>query len=151
MNKELQAQLWAQDIKKDKGVNVFSNTRRRDVVTYRALHVHLLKNNLKWTLYRIKDFYEANGKPYDHTTVLHALNMFEIYARYDRNIMVQLAVLGGNMDDNVGKHEMLKAKLNYVDPSLYDRVDETLNELMEDTAKINEEELKRSKLEKNVA
>ena len=38
------------------------------------------------TYAQIRDFYESNGKSYDHTTAIHSLKAFEMHRRYNPKI-----------------------------------------------------------------
>lgn len=141
MRKELLAQLWAKDIKRNKGIDVFDSTRKREVVTYRALHVYMLKNTLRWSLHKIKSFYEDNGKSYDHTTALHALKMFEVYCKYDSELLMQMATITSDRKNDAVEYEILKTKLKYIHPSLYKELNELFQPLIERTIRKNTYEL----------
>ena len=149
---EITARLWSRGIQKLTGVNVFEETRRRRVVTYRALHVYMLSNTLKWTLQKIRNFYRANGKAYDHATVMHALKMFDVYCFYDSNIMNVMNALIKLKSDEVSILQGLHSKLNYIDEEFYDNIQLSLNGYIDMTAaknsKLIEEEKERKKEEK---
>ena len=36
------------------------------------------------TFHQIKEFYEANGKSYDHATAIHSLKTFEVHRKYSK-------------------------------------------------------------------
>ncbi len=59
--------------------NVFDNSRRLNVVEARSLLVFILYKYEKMKLQNIASFLEENGKSSDHTSVLHALRMFDTY------------------------------------------------------------------------
>lgn len=141
MRKELLAQLWARDIKKNRNIDVFESTRRREVVTYRALHVYMLRNNLEWSLMKIRHFYEDNGKSYDHATALHALKMFEIYCKYDSDLLTEMDTITSSTKNDVIEYGVLKSKLKYIHPSLYKELNELLQPFIERTVKKNKYQL----------
>lgn len=92
-----EAQLHARSIKKLVDVDVFEESRKTKVVEYRSLLVHILYTVENYTLYKIRDFFRANGKKYDHSTALHALRNFEMYANYNKDLLVmfdELVLLG---------------------------------------------------------
>jgi len=153
MTQEVVAQTWARMIKKSTGKNVFANTRRRDVVTYRSLHVHMCRKTLKWSLQRICDFYKSNGKKsYDHATVLHAQKMFEQYCYYDKELMETMEVLSGITTNDDAILQSLQAKLNYIDPEFYGSISNCMEEAFNLTSLKNQEtvqqDIKRKKEEK---
>lgn len=149
MRSEIKAQTWARSIKKTTGIDVFQNTRRRDVVTYRSLHVVMCRKNLKWSLEKIGRFYMSNGKKsYDHATVLHAQNMFEQYCFYDKDLMVTLGVLTDMVDDSAAVLHSLQTKLNYIHPEFYDAIGECLSDAFEMTSLKNAQNIQEEKKRK---
>lgn len=156
MRSQIKAQTWARAIKKTTGIDVFQNTRRRDVITYRSLHVVMCRKNLKWSLEKIGKFYMSNGKKsYDHATVLHAERMFEQYCFYDKDLMVTMGILTDMVDDSAAVLHSLQTKLNYINPEFYDAIGECLSSAFEMTSLKNaqdiREEKKRKKEEKYYA
>jgi len=149
MRSEIKAQTWARSIRKTTGYNVFENTRRREIVTYRSLHVVMCRKNLGWSLERIGKFYRDNGKKsYDHATVLHAERMFEQYCFYDKELMNTMQVLSDMVDDNSIKLSSLQTKLKYIDPEFYDAVDNCMAEAFRLTSLKNEEKIQEDKKRK---
>ena len=69
------------------GVDVFKNTRKTEYVEYRSLYNYILWKVMKKSLTWIRDNYKENGKNYDHATVIHSIKMFDIYKKYNKNIM----------------------------------------------------------------
>jgi len=136
MKEEHKAQLWARFILKNNKVNVFAHTRDRRIVTYRALHVHMLRNVLGWGLEKISRFYKDNGKKsYDHATVLHALKMFDIYCKYDKDLQTTFDLISDQDTDRRFKLQALKSKLDYIDQDYYTHVDECLERWYKQTTK----------------
>lgn len=153
MNKEVKAQTWAREILKKEGYNIFANSRNREIVTYRSLHVVMCRKNLKWSLDKIASFYKDNGKKsYDHSTALHAERMFEQYCFYDSNLIETMEFLSALTDGLTDKFISLEVKLGYIDSEFYDSVSGCLNEALELTRLKNQEhiqdELKRKKTER---
>ena len=52
------------------GINVFDNTRKREYIEMRSLLTFMLRHHCNMTYAQIRDFYESNGKSYDHTTIV---------------------------------------------------------------------------------
>ena len=68
------------------GINVFDNTRKREYIEIRSLLTFMLRHHCSMTYAQIRDFYESNGKSYDHTTAIHSLKAFEMHRRYNPKI-----------------------------------------------------------------
>lgn len=82
---ERQAVKLAKTLKDLTGCDVFKNTRKREYIEVRALYNFILYDVKGYTLHEIKRLYLNNGKPYDHSTVLHSLKQFDVYKRYNPN------------------------------------------------------------------
>lgn len=89
------------------GQDVFAQSRKRDVIEARSLLSFILYKSKGMTLTQIRDFYEANGKPYDHATALHAIESFELYRRYNKNLPKWLEEIVGHDDDIKSKKALL--------------------------------------------
>jgi chromosomal replication initiation ATPase DnaA len=87
------------------GQDIFSNSRKHAVIDARSLLNYLLYNNLDFTLHEIKEFYENEGKSYDHATALHSLNNFAVYRRSNPNMDSWLLQLSA-------EYTTVKAKIN---------------------------------------
>lgn len=83
-----EAQHLARRIKKLTGINVFEKTRLQDNVYIRSVFNYCLSKTYHWGLTKIARFYQSNGyTTYDHATVWHSLNMFELYVRYEKSLI----------------------------------------------------------------
>jgi len=73
------AQEISDKIIKKTGVNVFEDTRKKEVIHYRSLLIYLLreKMNLRWT--NIALFFKANDKNITHATVIHSHHYYKVY------------------------------------------------------------------------
>ncbi len=116
------------------GQDVFAQSRKRDIIEARALLTFILYKTKGMTLTQIRDFYEANGKPYDHATALHALDSFEMYRRYNKNLPKWLVEVLGNDDDIKSKKAVLLENIKSLG-------DEQINYLYEITEKWYQEQL----------
>jgi hypothetical protein len=150
MNKNYKAQLWAREIGKwsvkyvGHSIDVFSKSRKMHTVQYRALHIFMLRKYLKFSLYRIRDFYVANGmrESYNHASVLHALNMFEIYKHYDPNLMECLMLIINDHESETDTLRNLQTKLNFIYPAFYTDVIPSINDAYQKTIEIIELQIK---------
>jgi len=80
------AQEISDKIIKKTGVNVFENSRRKEVIHYRSLLIYLLreKMNLRWT--NISLFFKANEKDITHATVIHSHHYYSIYKEENKEL-----------------------------------------------------------------
>ena len=72
-------------VKKSK-VNVFEDSRRKEVIHYRSLLIFILreKMNLRWTT--ISLFFKANNKELSHATVMHSHHYYPVYKNENKNL-----------------------------------------------------------------
>ena len=82
MNKE--AKKIADYLSEISGIDVFENKRRRYNIEARCLLTFILRNHFDMTFHQIKEFYQANGKSYDHATAIHSLKTFEVHRKYSK-------------------------------------------------------------------
>jgi hypothetical protein len=68
------------------GINVFENSRKRKYIEMRSLLTFILRHHCNMKFKEIRDFYEANGKTYDHATAIHSLKAFEMHRRCNENL-----------------------------------------------------------------
>ncbi len=68
------------------GVNVFSNSRKREVIETRAMLVYMLREVHDMSLFQVRDFFRNNGKEYNHATVLHAQNSYPMYRKFNKKL-----------------------------------------------------------------
>ena len=84
MNRE--ANKIAKDIIDISGIDVFKNSRKREYVEMRSLLTFMLRHHCNMKFTEIRDFYESNGKNYDHATAIYSLKAFEMHRRYNPKI-----------------------------------------------------------------
>ena len=132
MNKQLRI---ANRINKIAKVDVFENSRKSDVVEARSLLVFILYKYEKMKLQQIANFFRKYGKTSDHSSVLHALNMFEIYLTTNKTLGKWLTMLTKNIKDvnNEAKIEFIKLKVNYLS-------DESIKTMVELVATMEQKE-----------
>jgi len=73
------AQEISDKIIKKTGINVFENSRKKEVIHYRSLLIYLLreKMNLRWI--NISLFFKANEKDITHATIIHSHHYYNVY------------------------------------------------------------------------
>jgi len=110
MTNNTRTQLWARQIKKETGIDVYKNTRAREVVEFRSLIFYLMNKRLKMTLSEIARHFRQNCRPsFNHATVLHSINMFDLYRKYNE----ELNRLGATLAIDVNK-EIEKKRTNVI-------------------------------------
>ena len=67
-------------------VNVFENTRRREVVEVRSILVKILRDYLGLKYKEIVTFFDKNGRGLDHSNLIYSYNMFDVYRRYNTDV-----------------------------------------------------------------
>ena len=65
------------------GIDVFDDTRKREHIEMRSLLTFILRHHCNMKFKEIKEFYESNGKNYDHATAIHSLRSFETNRKYN--------------------------------------------------------------------
>jgi hypothetical protein len=116
--KTLYAQQAARVLKLITGIDVFENTRRREVVETRALLVYILREVENMSLFTIRDFFRANGKEYDHSTVLHAQNSYPMYAKYNKKLQQHYDLFLEKSDSINSKKLLAKQIITTSDPAV---------------------------------
>jgi len=76
---KMTAQEVSNKIIKKTGVDVFENTRRKEVIHYRSLLIYILRErmNLRWT--NICLFFKANSRTITHATIIHSHHYYKVY------------------------------------------------------------------------
>ena len=70
-------------VKEVSGLDIFDNTRRRDYVEMRALVCYILRKKLRIGLTNIALYFQSEGKTMHHATVIHLVNQYPMYKRYN--------------------------------------------------------------------
>lgn len=81
--KESALNRLAKIINREFDVNIFANTRKRDVVDARSIFCHIAYNSYGLSLHSIANYFKRNKKSYDHSTALHSIKMFEVVAKFN--------------------------------------------------------------------
>jgi len=59
------------------GVNIYENKRTQDLVDIRSMACYILRKDLKFTLYNVRDHFISNGKKMTHCNVMHNVKLFQ--------------------------------------------------------------------------
>ena len=118
-----QANNIATLIKKQTGVDVFENKRTKQNAEHRSLLCFILRVYFGMTLYQIRDYFKSNGKNYNHATVLHAINKFEFYRQFNKQIESLLYYITKkhiNPNARNFKRGVLSHKIDYIEDKYVD-------------------------------
>ena len=104
----------AKEINKIAKVDVFQNTRKREVVEARSLLSFILYKYEKMTLQEIGNLFKQKGRSGNHTTVLHSIKSFEKNNKYNNKIQRWLLKITRQLRDIDAKREFIKHKVNFL-------------------------------------
>jgi hypothetical protein len=119
MNK---ADKIAKEINKIAKVDVFQNTRKREVVEARSLLSFILYKYEKMTLQEIGNLFKEKGRSGNHTTVLHSIKSFEKNNKYNNRIQRWLLKITRQLRDIDAKREFIKHKVNFLKNKDVDKI-----------------------------
>ena len=122
INNMSKADKIAKEINKIAKVDVFENTRRREVVEARSLLSFILYKYEKMTLQQIGNLFKDKGRSGNHTTVLHAIKSFETHKKYNSKIQEWLLDITIKLKNNDAKKEFIKHKVNFLDNKDVDKI-----------------------------
>lgn len=117
----------AKKINKEFDINIFANTRKREVVDGRSVFCYIAKHTYGMSLHSIAEYFKRNGKPYDHSTAVHAIKMFETVVKFNpraRNILNEVLK---DTDQNAHAKFLVDEILVKADPRTKSRVIKVLN------------------------
>ena len=64
----------AKSVMEHTGVNMFENTRKRDVVEARCLFVKIMRDEYFYGWTELAKYFASKNKPVNHATMIHAYN-----------------------------------------------------------------------------
>jgi hypothetical protein len=73
-------------IKQITGIDIFQETRKQEVVEYRAVANVFLNKILGYSLMDIVRWYQSNGKNSHHATIIFSINNYDIYKKYNKDL-----------------------------------------------------------------
>jgi chromosomal replication initiation ATPase DnaA len=112
----------AKEINKIAKVDVFQNTRKREVVEARSLLSFILYKYEKMTLQEIGNLFKEKGRSGNHTTVLHSIKSFEKNNKYNNKIQRWLLKITRQLRDIDAKKEFIKHKVNFLKNKDVDKI-----------------------------
>ena len=129
----------AKEINKIAKVDVFQNTRKREVVEARSLLSFILYKYQKMTLQEIGNLFKEKGRSGNHTTVLHSIKSFEKNNKYNNRIQSWLLKITRQLRDIDAKREFIKHKVNFLKNKDVDKIAKQVDKMTQNkqSAKIN--------------
>ena len=68
------------------GINIFEDSRKKNIVEMRSLLIYILREKLGMRWVNIALFLKANNKPVNHATLIHSVKNFEMYKKDNKQI-----------------------------------------------------------------
>lgn len=68
------------------GLDIYQDTRKRPYVEARALFFYILKEDYGTTFKFIQDHMESKGNWFHHASLLHAVDNFQYYAKFNKKL-----------------------------------------------------------------
>ena len=109
------------------GINIFTNSRKREFVEHRSLLCYLLREKLlmRWT--NIAVFFEAQGKSMTHANAMYLVRNYDVFKSYNKNL---------NEIENVF---IFKSKFNYDEIDQVHYLENKCNNLIEKNSKLDKQ------------
>jgi hypothetical protein len=83
------------------GIDVFKRSRKREIIEHRSLYNTILFEYLKYSKSDIQRIHQNNGlKTYNHASVIHSLNQFQMYTIYNKSLNILLEELTQPLSEN---------------------------------------------------
>ncbi len=102
------------------GIDVFENSRKREVIEHRSLLIYILREVERMSLFSIREFFKKNGKHYDHSTVHHAYKNFEMYSTYNSRLLEYYNLLVKDSTSPNSRKFLAKTIIDNSEPLLAD-------------------------------
>ena len=117
------------------GIDLFQNSRRREVVEVRSIFIKILKEHQNMTFYGIRDYFCDHGKCINHATVMYANNMFEVYIKYNPKLkewydFIVNALFDTNEKNFLNKKNDLLNNIEYLNEDNINNVSEYVDNLV---------------------
>ena len=68
------------------GINIFEDSRKKNIVEMRSLLIYILREKLGMRWVNIALFLKSNNKPVNHATLIHSVKNFEMYKKDNKQI-----------------------------------------------------------------
>ncbi len=112
------AQEVARIVKTITKINIFEDSRRREIVELRSLVVYILREVENMTYYNIRDFFNENGKNFDHSTALHSYKSYAMYSKYNNKLNEYFNLIIGNSKSINSRKLLAKGLIEASEPEV---------------------------------
>tara|TARA_X000000950_G_C13803606_1_gene614632 strand:- start:244 stop:675 length:432 start_codon:yes stop_codon:yes gene_type:complete len=104
------------EIQELSGLHLFTNTRQREHVEIRSLLYVILKNHYNFTYREILALCSEYDYHITHASVIHSINSFPIYSKYNTRLEEWYHALLIDLDDDIAEQriDFIKPKLKYL-------------------------------------
>lgn len=117
----------ANKINQEFEVNIFKHTRARDVVDARSVFCYIARDRYNMSLNNIADYFRRNGKPYDHSTAVHAIKQFETVIKFNPRAEYVMAKILKDTDQDAHSKFLIDEILTKADNDTKQRINRILN------------------------
>jgi hypothetical protein len=110
-------------------INVFDDTRKREVIEIRMLLCYLLRQKLGMRWVNIAKFFSNNGKKMTHATAIHCYKMYPVYKKHNNKLAEIERMFSWKSDltyDEIDRIHFLESQIK----SLQDKLDTPLIQLL---------------------
>jgi hypothetical protein len=124
---ETQLDKLAKTISKHFEVDIFKNTRKRDVVDARYLFCYVAYNTYRLTYHAVAEYFRRNGKPFDHSTAVYGINQYEVIMFNNPKAKLVMSEILKEIDKDAHTEFLMKSVLQDADQKVKDEVSKYLN------------------------
>lgn len=110
-------------------VNIFANTRKRDVVDARYLFCYVAYNTYNLTYHRVAEYFRRNGKSFDHSTAVYGINQYEVIMINNPKAKLVMAQILKEIDKDAHTEFLIKSVLEDADDKVKEEVSRYLSEV----------------------
>lgn len=111
------------------GIDIFENTRKRKYVEIRSIVIHIMYNFLGIKLFGIRDYFASRGMKIHHATILHSLNNFHQYLRYNKELELLYFTLLDKEEDVFTAKKLIEYRLSVMTEESVIRVSKFVKDL----------------------
>lgn len=131
--KETELDKLAKSINEHFELNIFANNRKRDTVDARSLFCYVAYHTYNFTFQGIANYFRRKGKPYDHSTAVHAINQFETVMKFNPRAEYVMGQILKETDKDAHIKYLFEDVLKNSDEQVKDRIAKYLNGIYADS------------------
>lgn len=120
-------------INQEFGVDIFKHTRMRNVVDARYMFCYIARERYHMSLHGIADYFRRNGKPFDHSSAVHAIKQFEVVMKFNPRAEYVMSKVLRETDEDTHSKYLVEEILSKADDHTKKRVNRILNTVYTNT------------------